>query len=188
MPAFTSIYIVNRTAHDNPSGARVWFWDREEATEQFDNWSTEFEDSHRVTLHQLDLSQAIDDTLDEQFASEDTDGQSDMILLDVYNKLTPAKQRPEPEYTLIRNDGDRLYIERTMAGEFWSYYITKHGAGWTVRDHNSGNRIGAVYLDDPKALMPRYSVEQEAGQEVGHAADLQHAVQLVIELDMVYGS
>lgn len=184
MPAFTSIYIVNRISHENRTGARVWFWDRSEAEEQFENWCTEFEDSHRITLHQFDLSQTIDDKLDELFASEDTDGQSDMIMLDVYDK-EPAK-RPEPEYTLLRNDGNYLYIERTMGGEFWSYKVNKYTTGWHVRDFTSGERIGAIYQDDPKSLMPKYEVEFH-GKESGHAADLQKAVELLIELDMIYG-
>jgi hypothetical protein len=184
MGFFTTIHIVTIEKLDTSLERHMWFWDETEARDAYNEALDEVVDTRIVTRYSIDLNP----DLDKLVASFMANRHSSINRPELVERETnlPDTKRFEPEYTLLRNDGDRLYIERTMGGEFWSYTVSKHGSGWHVRDFTGRERLGAIYQDDPKALMPKYTVEFD-GKESGHAADLQKAVELLIELDMIYG-
>lgn len=185
MSIFTNIYIVAVENLGEMLQNRRWYWDRSEALDVYNEAVNEDENTRIVTLYSIDMEDVIEERVDSLMANRHS--RTSPTPLEELRSSRAATAAPEPEYSNLRYDegSTHLLIERTLGGEFWQYRIIKRSSGWHVRELETfgGGRIGAVYLNDPDAVMPEYEFEKEVDKALGSRASLREAVIALLELE-----
>jgi hypothetical protein len=185
MSFFTTIYIVTIEKLDQTLQSRAWYWDRTEANDKYNEAVDEYEDTRIVTVYSIDMQGTIEEKITQFMANRHSS--VNRPPLDELRSSRKA-EKPAVEYTplVVTAEGTGLYIERSMAGEYWAYALSKRFRNtWTVREMD-GTRVGAIYLIDPEGLMPQYQYERfEEGRNAPLKATfpaLQQAAEALIEV------
>ena len=182
MSFFTTVHIVTVEQLDQRLQSRVWYWDRTEAIDAYNAIVDQYEDTRIATVYSIDVHDTIDERVNTLMANRHSNTNRSPL-----EELRSNRTAPEPavEYTpiMITTDGTALYTERTQSPDFWGYKLTKTFRNtWTGRG-TDGERVGAVYLLQPEALLPEYQYERMVGNTVRQASfqSLQEATEALIE-------